>query len=587
MVTHDSGAQGFSGPGSNRLTAAIFRINHKTIGLRYLWLALFSVFVGMTTSLIMRLELVWPAAHLSLFSHFGSVPNRFAALTLLHGSLMVFMVLTTAPQAGFATYLLPSQIGARDVAFPRLSALAFWATVISMLAMVAAFFLTPAASINVWIASVAVFYAAALLVAVNLGVTVIDLRAKGLTLPRLPVTVWAWCVNAILGMLIFSSLLAVCVCLLADRFLGTGIFGAWAFLAPLSTYSQPSGLIAEWQRLFWFFAQAQVYLAMIPCFGLVTHVLATLTRRPVWTYRAVVLAICGFGVLGFCIWGEHLFVNGLNPNASLMFSRLAAALGFPAIIFVVSWFGTLWGAKIRATTPMLFTLGFISLFLSGGLSGLILARHDLQSTSARGDFVAGHFHLVMGVAAAFAMLAALFFWFPKMFGRLLDERLGKLHFWITFAGVYCVFMPMHWVGLIANSDVTPQNQAVTLATESFLGAFVTVAILFTTAAQTFFAANVVRSLRRSAQLAEPNPWRATTLEWACPSFLPQEGLVSRETVVYRGAYEFGAEDCGGDAAADFFPQHVPVDVAKSTARHVGPRVRGESAPPSSQPAGAG
>ena len=379
MVTHDSGAQDFPDRRNNRFAAAIFRTDHKTIGLRYLWLALFSVFVGVTASLIMRLEVVWPVAHLSLFSHFGPVPDRYAVLTLLHGSLMVFMVLTTAPQAGFATYLLPSQIGARDVAFPKLSALAFWATAFSFLGMVAAFFLTPAAGITVWMASVAVFCAAGLLVAVNLGVTVIDLRAKGMTLPRLPITVWAWCVNAILGMLIFSSLLAVCVCLLADRFLGTQIFGSWAFPAQLSTYSQADTFIPEWQRLFWFFTQAQVYVAMIPCFGLVTHVLATLARRPVWMYRPVVLAICGFGVLGFCIWGEHLFVNGLNPSASLTFSRLAAALGFPAIIFVVSWFGTLWGGQARATTSMLFTLGFISLFLSGGLSGLILARHDLQS----------------------------------------------------------------------------------------------------------------------------------------------------------------------------------------------------------------
>jgi cytochrome c oxidase subunit 1 len=587
MVTHDSGAHDFPDRRNNRFTAAIFRTDHKTIGLRYLWLALFSVFVGMTTSLIMRLEVVWPAAHLSLFSHFGTVPDRHAALTLLHGSLMAFMVLTTAPQAGFATYLLPSQIGARDVAFPKLSALAFWATLLSLLGMVGAFFLMPAAGITVWIASVAVFCAAALLVAVNLGVTVIDLRAMGMTLPRLPITVWAWCVNAILGMLIFSGLLAVCVCLLADRFLGTQIFGSWAFPAQLSTYSQADTFIPEWQQLFWFFAQAQVYVAMIPCVGLVTHILATLARRPVWMYRAVVLAICGFGVLGFCIWGEHLFVNGLNPSASLTFSRLAAALGFSAVIFVVSWFGTLWGAKIRATTSMLFTLGFISLFLSGGLSGLILARHDLQSTSARGDFVAGHFHLVMGVAAAFAMLAALFFWLPKMFGRPLNERLGKLHFWLTFTGVYCVFMPMHWMGLIAHTSVTSQNAAMTLATESLLGTFVTIAILFTTAAQTFFVANFVRSLRRSAQPAEPNPWRAPTLEWACQSPVAQEGLVSRETVVYRRAYEFGAEDCGGVVAADFFPQHVPLDVAGITVRQRESRVQGESAPPSSQPAGAG
>ena len=480
----------------------------------------------MILSLVMRLQQVWPDAHLPLFSQFGPAADRYAALTLLHGSLMVFMVLTAAPQAGFATFLLPVQVGARDLAFPKLSAAAFWGTVASLCGIVTAFFLEQATGISVWIASVALFCFASLMTSVNLSVTVLDFRAKGMTLPRLPVTVWAWFINAILGMLIYSILLAACVYLLADRFLGAQIFSARQSLSALPITSQAAGTIAEWQRLFWFFAQAQVYVALLPCFGLVTHLIATFARRPIWMQRAVVLALCGLGILGFCIWGEHLFESGLNPKSPLLFSRLAAAIGFPAAIFVLSWFGTLWGARIRLTTSMLFALGFISLFLSGGLSGLILARHDLGATNAADDFVTGHFHLVMGVAATFAMLAALFFWFPKMFGRHLDERLGKLHFWLTFAGVYSVFMPMHWLGLMGHFSVAPDNPALTLETISFLRSFVTIAILFTTAAQTFFVANFVRSLWRSTAPAEANPWSATTLEWALPSPLPSAEFCS-------------------------------------------------------------
>jgi cytochrome c oxidase subunit 1 len=587
MVTYDSGAEGPRGSPGHSLAATIFRTDHKTIGLRYLWLALGSIFAGMSISLVMRLQQVWPAARL-LLSPFGTASDRYAALTLLHGSLMMLVVLTAAPQAGFATYLLPAQIGARDLAFPKLSALASWATVISLFSLVAAFFLRPALGITVWIASVALFCAASLLSALNLGVTVIDLRAQGLTLPRLPITVWAWFINAILGLVVYSTLLAVCVYLLADRFFGTQIFSGQPILSALPTHSQAAGSLAEWQRLFWFFAQPQVYVAMLPCFGLVTHVLATLARRAIWMHRAVVLAFCGLGVLGFCIWGEHLFANGLNPHAPLEFSKLASALGFPAAIFVLSWFGTLWNAKIRVTASMLFALGFISLFLSGGLSGLVLARHDLRSAAAADDFITGHFHLVMGVAATFAMLAALFFWFPKMFARNLDERLGKIHFWLTMAGVYCVFMPMHWLGLMEHSGVAPTDPALMLGAASFLRSFVTIAILFTTAAQTFFVANVVRSLQQSTRPAEPNPWNATTLEWAWSSVLARENVVSREVVVYRGAYEFGAVDRGNDAAAqDFLPQHARVDAAKTPARNISPREHDQSAPPNPQLAGAG
>jgi cytochrome c oxidase subunit I len=582
MVAQNIGPKAPEPPHRGPFARTVFGTDHKAIGLQYLWLALFSVFVGMIMSLVMRVHLVWPGAPLPLFSSFGATPERYAALTLLHGSLMVFMVLAAAPQAGFGNYFLPIQIGARDMAFRSLNVLAFWATALSLLGITASFFLQSAAGIDLWIASVALFCAASLANALNFSVTVIDLRAKGMTLPRLPVTVWAWFLNAILSLLIFSILLAATVCLLSDRVLGTHFFSATGFLAALPADSSAQASPLLWQRLFWFFAQALVYVAMLPCFGLATHLLATFARRAVWAQRAVVLALCAVGVFGFCIWGEHMFSSGLNPYSPLVFSLLASSLGLPASILLLSWFGTLWRAKIQWTTAMLFALGFVSLFLSGGLSGLVLARHDLARTAAASDdFITGHFHLVMGVAATFAMLGALFFWFPKMFGRPLDERLGKIHFWLTFVGVYCVFMPMHWLGLIAHSAVVPANPQTLLLAASLLSSFVTVAILFTTAAQTFFVANLVRSLRRIPQAAPANPWRATTLEWSLPSPPLIDNFGSRELVVHRGPYEFAAAHPESDPAADFYPQDLPLDPVRDL--RVSARLRGESALSSSQP----
>src|SRR5260221_5622458 len=277
-------------------------------------------------------------------------------------------------------------------------------------------------------------------------------------------------------MLIFSILLAACVCLLSDRLLGTQFFSLLSFIA-----NQPPGVIANavpilWQRLFWFFAQAEVYVAMLPCFGLVTHLISTFSRKPVWKERLVVLALCGVGVFGFCVWGQHMFSSGMNPFSPLVFSLLASSLGLPATILLVSWLGTLWNARIQLNTAMLFALGFISLFLSGGLSGIFLARHDLAAAAVSDDFVTGHFHLVMCVAATFAILVALFFWFPKLFGRRLNESLGKIHFWLTFAVVYCVFIPMHWLGLMAPTNLySGSPKAAISASVCSLHTFITLA----------------------------------------------------------------------------------------------------------------
>jgi cytochrome c oxidase subunit 1 len=530
------------------LGRTLLNSDHGVIGLRYLWLALGSVLAGMLLSVLMRMHVVWPGAKIpllsSLLAKYGNTSDAYAALTLLHGSLMVFFVLTTAPQAGFGSYLLPLQIGAREMAFPRINALAWWLTVASLAGVVAAFLISPAMGLSLWAASVALFCVAALLNSVNFAVTTLDLRAKGMTLPRMPLTVWAWLVNALLSMLIFSILLGACAFLLSDRFLGSH------FLSPLALLSQQVGLatgtiLSLWQRLFWFFAQAEVYVAILPCFGIVSHLLATFARKPVWGERAAVLALCGVGVFGFCVWGQHMFTSGLNPWSPMVFSVLASSLGIPATVLVVSWFATLWRARARFSAGMLFALGFVALFVSGGASGVFLARRA-GTGLASNDFVTGHFHLVMGVAATFALLAALFFWFPTMFGRRLNEPLGKWHFWLTFAGVYCVFLPMHWPGAISRYG-GGGAAASSPGFEGSLGMLITTAMLVTVAAQGLFVFNFLWTMLRRKDCADRNPWLATTLEWSGAFAAGEAG-----PVVYRGAYEFRDVESG----LDFAPQNL-------------------------------
>jgi cytochrome c oxidase subunit I len=539
-----------SAPSPGFLARSVFNSDHKVIGLRYLWLALGSVLLGMLLSLLMRVHLVWPDVYLPFLSHFSAAPERYMALTLLHGSLMVFFVLTTAPQVGFGNYFLPLQIGAREMAFPRMNVLSLCGTLISLVGIVVAFFVTPDSGLTLWLGSVALFCLAMLLSSINFAVTTLDLRAKGMSLPRLPVTVWAWLINAILSMLIFSILLGACALLLSDRSLGSHFFAALASTRQAAGAPATFTVLSLWQRLFWFFAQATVYVAILPCFGIVSHLLATFSRKPVYAERVAVLALCSVGLFGFCVWGEHMFSTGLDPWSPLAFSFLASSLGIPASILLLSWFGTVWKAKPQVNTAMLFALGFVSLFLSGGVSGLFLARN---SASTGNDFVTAHFHLVMGVAATFALLAAIFFWFPKMFGRQLNEKLGKAHFWLTFAGVYCVFMPMQWLGL--TDHALPQSGAPGPALAASVASWhplITAATLVTVAAQLLFVANFVWSLLYGEKSGDRNPWLATTLEWTVPSPPLPGNFGPADPVIFRGAYEFR----GGARGEDFAAQNL-------------------------------
>ena len=586
MVTHENGGggHGHHQAPTGFIRKYVFSIDHKVIGIQYLFLALFSVFVGMGLSLLMRLHLGWPTAHWSIFKGGLMTPEQYLALMTMHGTIMVFMVLTTAPQSGFGNYFLPIQIGAADMAFPVLNMLSFWTTLVSLLVMIAAFFVSGGAPIGgwtsypplsalgemagpgqgagetLWIIGLAIFCGASLMGALNFITTLIDLRAKGMTLGRLPLTCWTWFVTAILGLLAFGVLLAACILLLLDRVAGTSFFvpGGLVITDQVITWHK-GGSPLLWQHLFWFFGHPEVYIAILPGMGVASHLLSTFARKPVFGYRAMVGAICGIGFLGFCVWGHHMFISGMSPYSAFAFSLLTMTIGVPSAIKTFNWLGTLWGGKIEFNCAMLFALGFVSLFVSGGLSGLFLAQPALDLYLHDGYFVVAHFHLIMGVAAIFGMFAGLYFWFPKMFGRFLNEGVGKLHFWITFIGVYAIFMPMHFLGLAGH----PRRYFDTTAVEYLqklqpIHVFISIAAFITIGAQLIFLFNFFWSLMAGKECKEENPWKATTLEWSIPTPPPFDNFAGVEPVVYHGPYEFSVPG----AADDYIPQTLAPNLVR-------------------------
>jgi len=406
---------------------------------------------------------------------------------------------------------------------------------------------------TLWVVGVGIFCIAALLGALNFITTTLDLRAKGMTLSRMPLTVWAWLITAILSLLSFGVLLAACILLLLDRTAGTSFFipgGLVLTDTPVTDHKGGSPLL--WQHLFWFFGHPEVYIAILPGMGVASHILSTFARKPVFGYKAMVAAMSSIGFLGFMVWGHHMFMSGLSPYSAFAFSLLTMAIGVPSAIKTFNWLGTLWGGKIQFNTSMLFALGFVSLFVTGGLSGLFLAQPSIDLYMHDTYFVVAHFHLIMGVAAIFGIFTASYFWFPKMFGRMLNETIGKIHFWITFAGVYAIFMPMHFLGLAGHprryADTTGVNYLGPLDEVHY---FITIAALITIAAQFLFVINFFYSLK-AGQKASENPWNATTLEWTVPSPPPFDNFGGKEPVVYHGAYEYGVPG----AADDYIPQHL-------------------------------
>jgi cytochrome c oxidase subunit 1 len=553
----------------------IFSTDHKVVGLQYFFLALAAVTIGIVLSLLMRFHLVWPAAQLPFIGGGIMTPEQYLALVTMHGTIMIFFVLTTAPQNAFGNYFLPIQIGAPEMAFPRLNMLSFWLTLAALVCVLAAFAVPGGAPISgwtaypplsglgevtgpgegtgqtLWIMGILIFCVASLQGALNFITTTIDMRAPGMTLMRMPLTVWAWFVTAILSLLAFSVLFAGGILLLLDRAAGTSFFIPGGLVVNGELQGHGGGSPLLWQHLFWFFGHPEVYIAILPGMGVVSHILANFSRKPVFGYRAMALALCAIGFLGFLVWGHHMFVSGMNPYSGLTFSLLTVSIGVPSAIKTFNWLGTMWGGKIQLHTPMLFAIGFVSFFITGGLSGIFLAQPAVDTVLHATYYVVAHFHIVMGVAAIFGIFAATYYWFPKMFGRAMDEPLGKLHFWLTFVGVYCIFMPMHFLGVAGGiRRYADASGAKYLAGLQPLHEFITIAAFITGAAQLIFFWNFFRSLRSGAPAAA-NPWSATTLEWTTSSPPPADNFAGEFPCVYRGPYEYSVPG----EASDFLPQN--------------------------------
>ncbi|HSE30753.1 MAG TPA: cbb3-type cytochrome c oxidase subunit I [Pyrinomonadaceae bacterium] len=567
----------------------IFSLDHKVIGIQYIMLALAAVIVGMLMSLLMRINLSWPGTKISILGTLfpggapGGVmnPEFYLSLVTMHGTIMVFFVLTTAPQGGFGNYFLPIQIGAEDMAFPVLNMLSFWVTFVGFIVILSAIFLSGSEStvgpiggwtgyaplsalgaiagpgqgmgMNLWIISIAIFCVGSLLGALNFITTLLNMRTRGMSLMRMPLTCWAWFTTAVLALLSFPVLLGGGILLLLDRLAGTSFFiPGGLYVSGVLSGSNPNfplhtgGSPILWQHLFWFFGHPEVYIAILPGMGATSHILATFARKPVFGYRAMVFAIFAIGLLGFFVWGHHMFISGMSPYSAIAFSVLTLSIGVPSAVKTFNWLGTLWGGRIRFATPMLFALGFVSLFVAGGITGLILGQSSLDLPMHDTYIVPAHFHLVMGVASIFGMFAATYFWFPKMFGRFMNERLGQIHFWVTFVGVYSIFVPMHVMGLVG----MPRRFS-SFAEYEYLRAldplvtFVTIAAITTITVQLLFYFNVFWSMFKGKKAGD-NPWEATTLEWSTTTPPPHDNFAGVLPTVYRGPYEFAVPGAPND-----------------------------------------
>jgi cytochrome c oxidase subunit 1 len=545
----------------------LFPTHHRAIGIQYLLLALVAVAIGTVLSLAMRIHLVAPDLRLPLF---GVIPPEgYLALVTIHGTLMVFFVLTVAPLSGFANLVLPEQIGTDAMAFPRLNALAFWLTALALAVLLAAFLVEGGAPISgwtsypplsalagagpgqalgmdCWILSIGIFCLASWLGAANLLVTIVRERCGGMTLMRMPLTVWSWLVASMLVLIVFSVLLAAVGMLFADRHYGTSFFiPAGEVLNGVALTRTGDGSPLLWLHLFWFFGHPEVYIAVLPGMGITSSILANFSRRPVLGYPLMVATTLAIGLLGLVVWGHHMFVSGMNPYAGTAFALTTIAIAIPSAAKVLSWFGTIWRGGLQLTTPMLFALGFVSLFITGGLTGPILAQPILDSYLHNTYFVVAHFHLIMAMAGVFSVFAGVYYWFPLISGRMMSEPLGKWHFWLTLAGAYATFFPMHFAGLAGE----PRHyDRLTGTTSSLAGLLplqsaITCAAIVLASAQLLFLINLVWSARRG-QPAVENPWEATTLEWSVTDpDQPQQ--------VVRGPYEYGSEYRSASGEQDF------------------------------------
>jgi len=549
-------------------TKYVFSQDHKIIAMQYSTTAILVGVLGMLMSWVIRLQLGFPGQ----FDFIS--PSTYYQTITLHGMIMVVYLLTALLLGGFGNYFIPLMIGARDMAFPYLNMLSYWFYFLSVVVLLASFFVpggptgagwtlyppqsitagTPGSGMGilVMLTSLVIFIVATTMGGLNYVTTVLQLRAKGMTLMRMPLTVWGIFVASTIALLAFPALFVGGVMLLLDRVVGSSFFmPAMVSLGQQLDYKGGSPLL--FQHLFWYFGHPEVYIVALPTFGLASDIISCHARKPIFGYRMMVWAIVAIGGISFTVWAHHMFVSGMNPYFGFFFASTTLIIAIPTAIKVYNWVLTLWGGSIRLVTPMLFAIGFVSTFLVGGLTGLFLGNVVVDIPLTDTYFVIAHFHLVMGVSAIMAIFAGIYQWFPKITGRMLNEGLGRLHFWVTFVGVYAIFFPMHYLGFLGVPRRYFAYEGVNFipASAAGLNVFISVAALVTGAAQLVLLFNLVWSVFKGKK-AEDNPWQATTLEWQTPHTPPHHGNWGAELpVVNRWAYDYSVPG----APQDYLPQN--------------------------------
>ena len=568
----------------------VFSQDHKHIAKQFLITGMLWAIIGGTLSSLFRLQLGWPEGSMEWLKPFlggwiqaGKLnPEFYLALVTMHGTIMVFFVLTAGLSGTFSNFLIPLQVGARDMASGFMNMLSYWFFFVSSIIMFSSLFIEtgPAAAgwtiypplsalpqaipgsgmgMTLWLVSMVFFIISQLLGGVNYVTTVINMRTRGMSMSKLPLTIWAFFLTAILGILAFPVLFAAALLLVFDRSFGTSFFLSDIYIAGQALSNQ-GGSPVLFQHLFWFLGHPEVYIVIMPAMGMVSEVLATNARKPIFGYRAMIGSLIGISLLSFVVWAHHMFVTGMNPFLGSVFMFLTLIIAVPSGVKVFNWLATLWRGNIRFTAAMLFAIGFVSLFISGGLTGIILGNATLDIQMHNTYFVVAHFHLVMGSAAFFGLFAGVYHWFPKMFGRMMDEKLGYIHFWLTFAGVYLVFMPMHYVGIAG----FPRRYYAWTGFDAFsqfadMNKFISIAAIITFLGQFIFIFNFIYSIYRGRR-ATQNPWNSTTLEWTTPVEPGHGNWPGEIPVVYRWPYDYSKPG----SETDFIPQNVPYSQTQSS-----------------------
>jgi cytochrome c oxidase subunit I len=562
------------------LTKYIWSQDAKIIAIQYAGTATAIGLVALVLSWMMRLQLGFP----DTFSFIA--PEAYYQFITVHGMIMVIYLLTALFLGGFGNYLIPLMVGARDMVFPYVNMLSYWVYLLAVLVLVASFFVPGGATGAGWtlyppqailngtpgrdygiilmLVSLIIFIIGFTMGGLNYVVTVLQARCKGMTLMRLPLSVWGIFVATILALLAFPALFVGCVMMLFDRILGTSFFmpKIVEFGEQLS-YGGGSPIL--FQHLFWFFGHPEVYIVALPAFGIVSDLISTHARKNIFGYRMMVWAIVAIGGLSFVVWAHHMYVSGMNPYFGFFFATTTLIIAVPTAIKVYNWVLTLWRANIHLTIPMLFAIAFILTFVNGGITGLFLGNVVVDVPLSDTMFVVAHFHMVMGVAPLLVIFGAIYHWYPLVTGRMLNKPLGLIHFWVTFVGAYAIFFPMHYLGFVGVPRRYFEIKDTTFVPDTVhdLNMFISVVALIVGAAQVLFLFNLIWSIWNGKK-AERNPWRATSLEWQTPELPPGHGNWGKETpVVYRWAYDYSVPG----AAQDYLPQNMPPDKVPEAAPH--------------------